>query len=908
MLSFIAKVYEKAFTSTVSMDSLVEHFKIDESLDSAVMTMPRTQRKTQFSRFAPVKITVSDGTTTINHWWLIYTPKVVLSGFGAIPKYDHTLGLIEPTKWLEKFACGTLTFTQPIGGTRYTLLDVVARLINLTPFVPYSQVASTRLFSVDSTLATYLDSIKAPQLYFDKKNLREALIETFKYINAIPRLTYDGTNWVLNADFINQRKLDFDIESQILDYSSEASGENYGHKAEVYHENTIPTEDESQTNTYENSITNATVFKTDNVILGDSNYKIILTNKCYKLLSIKAYLNTVDAGNNRTDVLDLTTYVVEKKVWDTLDITTPPVFGSKPMTAYWQYGSEIIDGFSEAYDIFGLTQAYDYIRNHAVNAQYAPRTSTTKWDNVSFLIEYIPYIEQMRSEQYREDKAEQELQANMRDYYATIQLNPQERINSLYQLTNNVYGQIQRLGVDTISFAKKHKVLAPYNGSNNGIYQLGDYTADGYFITNAELVYFNTFVIARYEMSKNWNRYAQFINIDKEFRPYEITLSKSDFVLNRPIHFQPMVIEVSNTLNGNHLSNSLITPFMNTLGNSTYQRAVNGAVLEKSLDDEFAVPPSFLPNSAVYMPLTIGAEKNTIKMRFQFNDTKLAGKRVTLEAVTSVGLKYYKQYQVPYTFENGTLPFARISLYQNYWSITAQTNFANNNHNISLSNLSKRFPFVDLKHNVVIGGTQQGFFVQAVEYIPANTGEAGKYYVDYTTRNVYLWDTGTSQYVLIDVAIALQNQPTYQLPIYNILKDTSEIGTFEIALPIIPNKDKINKYIIGDSLTQENVLVKPRSTARTFKWVAVARMFDKTDTKVLEASDIAYSLTTAVSISGNAITIPNALVDDYPTYNYALLDSNNNIYIAVNRRNLDGTGTDKADINTIYFNFLNERG
>jgi hypothetical protein len=127
-------------------------------------------------------------------------------------------------------------------------------------------------------------------------------------------------------------------------------------------------------------------------------------------------------------------------------------------------------------------------------------------------------------------------------------------------------------------------------------------------------------------------------------------------------------------------------------------------------------------------------------------------------------------------------------------------------------------------------------------------------------------------------------------------------------MPIVVNKNHVNRYIIGSAMTQDNVLVKGRTSSRTFKWVAVARMFDKTDTKVLEASDIAYSLTTSVSISGNAITIPNALVDDYPTHNYALLDSNNNIYIAVNRINLDGTYVAKADINTIYFNFLNERG
>jgi hypothetical protein len=899
MLSFIAKVYEKAFTSTVSMDSLVEHFKIDESLDSAVMTMPRTQRKTQFSRFAPVKITVSDGTTTINHWWLIYTPKVVLSGFGAIPKYDHTLGLIEPTKWLEKFPCGTLTFTQPIGGTRYTLLDVVARLINLTPFVPYSQVASTRLFSVDSTLATYLDSIKAPQLYFDKKNLREALIETFKYINAIPRLTYDGTNWTLTADFINQRKLDFDIESQILDYSSEASGENYGHKAEVYHENTIPTEDNTVPSVRSNSIVDVISYRNDSgVILGDTNFNLILSNNVEEIVSMKAL---VDIDGDLTFVEWNNVYLFPKGVYDTFDVQIGT--NQKRKSLYWQYGTDKISGFSDTFDALNLQMV---IRN--ILADYP--TSVVLYNYITFRIEYIPYIEQMRSEQYREDKAEQELQANMRDYYATIQLNPQERINSLYQLTNNVYGQIQRLGVDTITFAKKHKVLAPYNGSNNGIYQLGDYTADGYFITNAELVYFNTFVIARYEMSKNWNRYAQFISIDKEFRPYEISLTKSDFTLRRNVIMPFMVVEVDNELSANHITtnNGLITPFMNTLGNSTYEIAVSTTRLKLG-----STYNTYFDN-AVVLPLITVAEKNSIKYKLDFKDTKLAGRKVEVTVVATN--RYLQQVQVPYTEDDATLEFLQIELYQKYWNYLhsgiVHPSGDTRDTSDTLYAVANDVPYASLSENVILQRTQyyirpffSGQIYSTLSAFPV-TGTPDVLYVAQDTALSYYWFVDS--YALFEYVIAIKDTPKYTLPVYNIKKDGAEILSLEMHLPIIPNKEKVNRYIIGDSLAQENVLVKSRSTAKTFKWVAVARMFDKTDTKVLEASDIHFAYTASVSISGNAITIPNELVDDYPTYNYALLDSNNNIYIAVNRRNLDGTGTAKADINTIYFNFLNERG
>ena len=129
------------------------------------------------------------------------------------------------------------------------------------------------------------------------------------------------------------------------------------------------------------------------------------------------------------------------------------------------------------------------------------------WQNVLFKIEYIPRIENMRSEQYREDY----------NYLkeTEIQINQSERINSLFDVTNNIYGQIQRIGVDTLSVSKIHKTLHTYDSTHlNGIWSLGDYTSDGYFITTVELIYYSYYVVARYEMSKNWNRIAQFIQIE----------------------------------------------------------------------------------------------------------------------------------------------------------------------------------------------------------------------------------------------------------------------------------------------------------------------------------------------------------------------------------------------------------
>ena len=108
----------------------------------------------------------------------------------------------------------------------------------------------------------------------------------------------------------------------------------------------------------------------------------------------------------------------------------------------------------------------------------------------------------MRARQYRIDREPYEITENMLDQYSTVKLNQQERLNELYDITKNYFGLIQRIGVDTVSISKKHYEI-------DDIFQIGDYTQDNYIVTKVEIVYSRTFVIARYELSKNFNRIAQ---------------------------------------------------------------------------------------------------------------------------------------------------------------------------------------------------------------------------------------------------------------------------------------------------------------------------------------------------------------------------------------------------------------
>lgn len=897
MFSYTITIYESTGSSVLKIDGLSETLKIDEALDSAVLTIPRSTRKENYRRFAPLHIVVSDGTNSIDRWYVTYQTKSELESFGATPRYTHTLSLLEPTKLLDKYISGTLTFTQPLGGVQKTMKQVLDRILYLTPFVKFTNLTSTRILSIDSTFGTYMTRIKAPQIYLDKKNLREALMESLKYVNAIPRLTYNGTTWYLTGDFINNRHINITVENGIMDYQNEADGEEFSKKVEVFHENTIPTEDESATSVYANSINEVvTVRDYQNLIVGTDSFQVILTNKVYKLLAVKCIY-----GHNLTTLyeLDLTDYFPTKEVYDTYDFQNSETnyYGSKRCSGYWTYGTDMLEGIDTSYGWFGIDTPLNNIINDAVKKQYSDTISVSYSsikDKLSFQVEYIPYIETDRSEQYREDTTDFDLSSDF-DYDETsLIINPSERINSSYRLTKNAYGQVQRLGVNTIGFSLKHKTLASYNGSNNGIYSLGDYTDDGYFVTKVELIYATTYVIARYEMSKNFNRIAQFVNISKEFRPYEITLTKSDYTLKRDVIMRMKFIEISSSSNASHSAIGLMTSFMNTFRPSSYDVPATTCLIKK------AITTGSYSAEAVVMPTTLIAEKNTIKYKVDFRDTKLAGKKVVIGSNVT-------QEQVPYTYDDGTINFIKPSLYSSYWSIRSLIHADADEYSKTVALLGNQLPYANTEINILIDESGTSYIGDLFLYahIYSNyasfptTGVDLEIYADLTENRVYQWLDYYANYELIGNLIAVKNDAIYELDEYYILKDKSEILGLELTLPILPKKEEINRFIVGDMLSKDNVLIKAR-TAKTLYYQTSPTLYTKANTENTGSTSLTATLSSS-TITSNYIDVPSSI---YAYDNYAITDVSGNLYLAVNQRNLDGT---KTTVSRIYFNFVEER-
>lgn len=899
--TYTVTIYEKNLITTVKPDMMAETIKLDESLDSAVITIPRLDRKTPFKRFSRVRLGITgDDDSDYDVDYLIYSTKRELGQKGTAKKYNHTLALIEPIKWLEKFIVGSLTFTQQIdnrdfeyvGGSRYFLSTVLERIRKLTPLTAKEISNQYRLFDYDIDFLAAVADVVSPQLYIEKANLREALITVCKVVNAIPRMYYNG-GWKVKGDFINQRLLKFDAETDIIDYIQQNDGENYGQTVETFASNVIP--EQESTSVYEATLTEYISYRSDEIIVGESNRKLILNNPFERLVSFKAL---VTSTTNLIE-LNLTDYCYPKDVYDTLDLKG--AIGTKEYACFWQYKQNYIDGLNSTYGIFGTVMAIENIIKKAAKTQFD--INNPNYSNVVFKVEYVAYIDDLRAIQYRKHQQPYELDNNLFDEFSGIIINASERLNDLYDLTENVYGQIQRIGVDTIMTSKKHYTISAYDPDTNpdGIYQIGDYTEDNFYVTKVEKAYFKNHIIARYELSNNWNRISQFIQIDKEFRPYETLTASNSISLKRDVIIPIKHVFVSGLYRDLESSNSTLSSnLLKTFKHDeTYTLPYMAMAIRQSKYMSFG-------SEAVYKPIVLLGEKNTIKFKVDFFNTKLAGKNVSQAGAILADV----QKGIYYTDNNGFIEYLKIDFYQNYWEQTMFLNLAVITTTEKMQNLkaiSDNLPQIKIEYSpnklrVVQGGTiKTAYKVATYEDMIASTGiYQSYYYIMGGTLESRLYYYGDGGYVLAQpdgFVTHIERAIDYSLPIYEILKDGGEALGLNLILPYRVEKGYENNIILGDMLVKDSSLLKPRATAKNIYLQTRTTRFEEFETSNIGINDNLTLLPTEFVLT-NQIIIPATII----AYDhFAITDIDGNVYLLVNQRNLDGTLTDMA---TIYFHLL----
>jgi len=210
-----------------------------EELDFGVFTIPATTRFENYQILDRVDITVTDGSTTE-----VYDPFLVISDeVEPVSKkgfYKHTVTFIEDIHKFEKILSSNVFITQPLVGEKKTLLDALNHIRDVVPFERASVHSATRLFDIDSNLATFLDNIEAPQFFFTGMSLREMINAVASYVNAIGRME-ENRNLVFS--FYNEILELFDVNEDVINRTLKNQTRNFTSSVESSIENATGADD-----------------------------------------------------------------------------------------------------------------------------------------------------------------------------------------------------------------------------------------------------------------------------------------------------------------------------------------------------------------------------------------------------------------------------------------------------------------------------------------------------------------------------------------------------------------------------------------------------------------------------------------------------------------------------------------
>lgn len=226
--------------------------------------------------------------------------------------------------------------------------------------------------------------------------------------------------------------------------------------------------------------------------------------------------------------------------------------------------------------------------------------------------------------------------------------NQNAEIISLKQIGLNLKSNVDRTGNITNSFSKRHTSLSD-------LYHIGDYTEDGYVLTNAEYIYYNNYILGKYNFTNNYSRLNEYIGINSRIRQYEIPNNNSSY--------ERMISRINYCfINNKYIPQSrtectfipnekFYTIFTNTFTNKKGS-SINSCVYhDTNVEPEFYQITGEGSKKSLFIETTSSGVGNSLIFNFGFNNNINAGYYIQ-EADEIDGREIVKKYlmnKAPYT-------------------------------------------------------------------------------------------------------------------------------------------------------------------------------------------------------------------------------------------------------------------
>lgn len=458
--------------------------------------------------------------------------------------YKYIVTLMEPTKYLEKVFCPSMSLTNRNDSLKEQVEKV---LLNAEPV----EVGSMSRFRLSDSLI--FSDVGGADFFFEKMNLREILDGIFAKIDSrcIVKEITDYNNIVIDAYPLNKRgKLINPIE-----FSKKRVVHNLeylGADIESYAENAVTG---SQKPIWQPSIGGWDTFKTYGATLTTENATIFTTFPVEKIT--RFIIKIPDSFNERIyfhgilgDTLgpilytlhgdiDITRNIVDGETYKILEVGGSDSVKTEELyqenTIVFERGSNTATIEKYKYLLFFSTTNieraiknafWNYPEVKAIRDLGEYPDYEDSWivspsiDQILFRIEYVPLFNA-------------HLKIGKKKYIgppATIINQQSDKIIDISRYGDNLQGLINRVG-------NKELYIDKIVDSVTELYELFDYTDDNYVLTSREIAVANDFLKVHYGFTENFSAQSTKIGIDRRKRVFNIPLEnfKSDILIKEYI-------------------------------------------------------------------------------------------------------------------------------------------------------------------------------------------------------------------------------------------------------------------------------------------------------------------------------------------------------------------------------------
>ena len=274
----------------------------------------------------------------------------------------------------------------------------------------------------------------------------------------------------------------------------------------------------------------------------------------------------------------------------------------------------------------------------------APSSAETE-DYFQFQVWYTPIPVSMRVSVDRGDVSDVDRQS-------TYLANQGQRIIELSNVLNNMEGKINKIGNSDMQLE-----FPVYDIDD--LYDVGDYTSDGYVVTNCEFIFYKDFVYAKYDLTKNYNRLSQLIGVNSEVRQWD--MGEQNTLQRKLMYSEYVEIDVNTESEAEHGLNTtkMVKDYGKNAYLSTFDTLTNYAPIRGGM---FTTEQKF---DYLLAGFSSNGGGNSLVFEMQLPSNVSAGE--TLESnsswLTKLGYTQYASSFTAYTDEDGKCDEFQIKLF-----------------------------------------------------------------------------------------------------------------------------------------------------------------------------------------------------------------------------------------------------